>query len=74
MVWNRIVKNKLGVGGNILLDLDFEFKNKFVKEVIKKFGLSVIYKLMDIICYLLGVICEFMINFDCNFFVFKRFG
>ena len=35
LVWNRFVKNKHGMGGNIPLDLQLEFLNKLVKEGIK---------------------------------------
>lgn len=74
LVWNRTVKNKPGVGGNIRLDLDLEFKNKFVKEAIKKLGPSATRKSMDRICHSLGVTCELMTNFDNNLSVFKRSG
>ena len=40
LIWNRFTKSRADAGGNIPLDLDLEFKNKMVKEFIKKLGLS----------------------------------
>ena len=62
------------MGGNIPLDLDLEFKNKFVKEATKKLGPSATHKSMDTICHSLGVTCKLTTNFDCNLSVFKRSG
>ena len=36
LIWNRFIKNKPGIGGNIPLDLQLEFYNKLVKDAIKK--------------------------------------
>ena len=38
LIWNRSVKAKHGLGGNIPLDLALEHYNRVLKEVIKKMG------------------------------------
>ena len=38
LVWNRFVKAKYGMGGNIPLDLALELYNRVIKEVVKKMG------------------------------------
>ena len=38
LIWNRSVKAKHGMGGNIPLDLALEHYNRVLKEVIKKMG------------------------------------
>ena len=35
LMWNRFIKNKQGVGGNIALDLHLECYNKSVKKQLK---------------------------------------
>lgn len=47
LIWNRFVKNKPGMGGNIPLDLQLEFYNKSVKEAIKKLGPNASRKSLD---------------------------
>lgn len=39
LIWNRSVKAKSGLGGNIPLDLALEHYNRVLKQVIKKWGL-----------------------------------
>ena len=74
LIWNRFIKNKPGMGGNIPLDLQLEFYNKSVKEAIKKLGPSASRESLDRICHSLGITTERMHNFDSNLLVFKRFG
>ena len=38
LIWNRFIKAKPGLGGNIPLDLALEHYNRVLKEVIKKMG------------------------------------
>ena len=35
LIWNRTVKNKAGLGGNIPLDLQLEFYNKVLKGAVR---------------------------------------
>ena len=72
LIWNRFAKNKAGAGGNIPLDLDLEFKNKMVKESIKKLGPSATRKSLDRICHSLGMTANLMACFDSSMSVFKR--
>ena len=74
LIWNRFAKNKAGAGGNIPLDLDLEFKNKMVKESIKKLGPSATRKSLDRICHSLGMTANLMSRFDSTMSVFKRSG
>ena len=46
LIWNRFTKSRADAGGNILLDLDLKFKNKMVKESLKKCGLSTTWKVI----------------------------
>jgi len=74
LIWNRFVKNKPGLGGNIPLDLQLEFYNKSVKEATKKLGPSASRKSIDRICCSLGITTTLMNNFDSSLSVFKRSG
>ena len=74
LVQNRFVKNKHGMGGNIPLDLQLEFLNKLVKEVIKKIHPGSSKKSLDRICHSLGITSSLMKNYDTNMSVFNRAG
>lgn len=74
LIWNRFIKNKSGMGGNIPLDLQLEFFNKTVKEAIKKLGPAASQKSLDRICHSLKITMELMATFDSNLLVFKRSG
>ena len=74
LVWNRFVKNKAELGGNISLDLQLEFFNKLVKEAIKRIGPGASKKSLDRVCHSLGVTSNLMKNYDSNMSVFKRAG
>ena len=74
LIWNQFAKNKAGAGGNIPLDLDLEFKNKMVKESIKKLGPIATRKSLDRICHSLGMTANLMSRFDSTMSVFKRSG
>ena len=74
LMWNRFIKNKSGMGGNIPLDLQLEFFNKAVKEAIKKLGPAASQKSLDRICHSLRTTMELMANFDNNLLVRKRSG
>ena len=70
LIWNRFIKNKQGIGGNIPLDLQLEFYNKLVKDAIKRWvhmhqkshwtGYVILWGLMK--------------SYDSNMSVFNRAG
>ena len=74
LVWDRFIKNKHGIGGNIPLDLQLEFFNKLVKEAIKKIGPGASKKSLDRVCHSLGITSSLMKTYDNNMSVFNRAG
>ena len=74
LVWNRFVKNKSGIGGNIPLDLQLEFFNKLVKDAIKNQGSGASQNSINRICHSLGITSSLMTNFDRTMAVYKRAG
>ena len=74
LVWNRFVKNKSGIGGNIPLDLQLEFFNKLVKDAIKNQGSDASQNSINRICHSLGITSSLMTNFDRTMAVYKRAG
>ena len=74
LIWNRFIKNKQGIGGNIPLDLQLEFYNKLVKDAIKKLGPHASKKSLDRICHSLGITSTLMKSYDSNMSVFNRAG
>ena len=74
LVWNRFVKNKSGIGGNIPLDLQLEFFNKLVKVAIKNQGSGASQNSINRICHSLGITSSLMTNFDRTMAVYKRAG
>ena len=60
LIWNRFIKNKQGIGGNIPLDLQLEFYNKLVKDAIKKLGPHASKTSLDRICHSLGITSTLM--------------
>ena len=74
LVWNRFVKNKSGIAGNIPLDLQLEFFNKLVKDAVKNQGSGASQHSINRICHSLGITSSLMTNFDRNMAVYKRPG
>ena len=74
LIWNRFIKNKQGIGGNIPLDLQLEFYNKLVKDAIIKLGPHASKKSLDRICHSLGITSTLMKSYDSNMSVFNRSG
>ena len=74
LVWNRFIKNKPRESANVPLGLGLEFKNKIIKEAIKKLGPSANQKSLDRIGQSLGVTNDLMYMFDSNLDVFRRSG
>lgn len=46
LIWNQFTKSRADAGGNIALGLDLEFKNKMVKQSIKKLGVSATWQVI----------------------------
>ena len=75
LIWNRSVKAKYGLGGNIPLDLALEHYNRLLKEVIKQVGPNPSNeKAVNHFCRSIGVNKQLMDNFDQDCKLFKRSG
>ena len=75
LIWNRSVKAKHGLGGNIPLDLALEHYNWVLKEVIKKMGPNTSSeKAVNSFCKSIAVTKQLMDNFDQDCQLFKRSG
>eukprot|EP00794_Sanderia_malayensis_P019677 gene19677-21623_t len=74
LIWNRFHKSKNSADGNISLDLNLEFHNRVVKEIMKKLGPNCSRKSMNRICHAMHVSKALMEKFDHNTDVFKRSG
>ena len=74
LIWNRTVKNKAGLGGNIPLDLQLEFYNKVLKSAVRNLGPNTSKKSLDRICHAMGVTNKLRHNFDKEIKMYKRSG
>ena len=74
LIWNRTVKNKAGLGGNIPLDLQLEFYNKVLKGAVRNLGPNTSKKSLDRICHAMGVTNKQLHNFDKEIKMYKRSG
>lgn len=74
LIWNRSVKSKPGLGGNIPLDLQLEFYNKVLKGAVKNLGPNASRKSLDRICNAMGVTNKLLHNFDKELKMYKRSG
>lgn len=73
LIWNRSVKAKYGLGGNIPLDLALKHYNRVLKEVIKKMGPNASNeKAVNRFCRSFVVTKQLMDNFDQDCKLFKR--
>jgi hypothetical protein len=64
LIWNRFIKNKSGLGGNIPLDLQLEFYNKSVKEAVKNIGPNASEKSINRVCHSIDMTMSLMKTFD----------
>ena len=65
LIWNRSVKAKHRLGGNIPLDLALEHYNRVLKEVIKKMGPNATSeKAVNRFCKSIAVTKQLTNNFD----------
>jgi hypothetical protein len=75
LIWNRFIKAKHGLGGNIPLDLALEHYNRVLKEVIKKMGPNASnQKAVNRFCKCISVTKELIDNFDHDCAVLKQSG
>lgn len=75
LVWNRSVKAKHGIGGNIPLDLALEHFSRVLKQLIKNMGLNASNeKAVNRFAKAIGVTKQLMDNFDLDCKVLKRAG
>lgn len=75
LIWNRFVKSKYGMGGNIPLDLALEHYNRVLKEVIKKMGPNASNETaITRFCKCISVNKQLMDNFDQDCKVLKQSG
>jgi hypothetical protein len=75
LIWNRFVKAKPGIGGNIPLDLALEHFNRVLKEVIKKMGPNASNpNAVNRFCKSIAVTKQLMDNFDSECRVLKQSG
>ena len=75
LVWNRSVKAKNGVGGNIPLDLALEHYNRVLKQIIKNMGPNASNeKAVNRFAKAIGVTKQLMDNFDLDCKVLRRAG
>ena len=75
LTWNRFLKSKFSLGGNIPLDLALEHFNRIIKTLMKKLGANGLsQKALDRHCKVLTLNKQLLDNFDemCN--VTKRSG
>ena len=69
LVWNRFVKAKYGMGGNIPLDLALEHYNRLLKKIVKKMGANASnHKAVNRFCKCITVTKQVIDNFhhECN--------
>ncbi len=75
LIWNRFVKAKPGVGGNIPLYLALEHFNRVLKEVIRKMGPNASNQnAVNRFCKSITVTKQLMDNFDRECHVLKQSG
>ena len=75
LIWNRSIKSKYGMGGNIPLDLALEHYNRVLKEVIKKMGPNASNQTaINRFCKCVSVNKQLMDNFDMDCKVIKQSG
>lgn len=75
LIWNRSVKAKSGMGGNIPLDLALEHFNRVLKQLIKNMGPNASNeKAVNRFAKAIGVTKQLMDNFDLDCKVLKRAG
>lgn len=75
LIWNRSVKSKDGMSGNIPLDLALEHYNRVLKQVIKHMGPNASNeKAVNRFSKAIGVTKQLMDNFDLDCQVLKRAG
>ena len=75
LIWNRSVKAKGGIGGNIPLDLALEHFNRVLKQLIKNMGPNASNeKAVNRFAKAMGVTKQLMDNFDLDCKVLKRAG
>ena len=75
LIWNRSVKAKHGMGGNIPLDLALEHYNRVLKEVIKNMGPNPSNKTaISRFCKSISINKQLMDNFDLDCKVLKQSG
>ena len=75
LIWNRSVKAKYGMGGNIPLDLALEHYNRVLKEVIKKMDPNASNKIaISRFCKSISINKQLMDNFDLDCKVLKQSG
>ena len=75
LIWNRFVKSKYGMGGNIPLDLALEHYNRVLKEVTKKMGPNASNETaITRFCKCISVNKQLMDNFDQDCKVLKQSG
>ena len=75
LIWNRFIKSKHGMGGNIPLDLALEHYNRVLKEVIKKMGPNASNQTaIACFCKCLSINKQLMDNFDLDCKVLKQSG
>lgn len=73
-MWNCFVNNWGGFGRNVFFDLDFEYDNRYVKEVCKKLGRNLILCVVKRISYFIKIVCEFIEKFDIEIKIRVRLG
>ncbi|KXJ09520.1 hypothetical protein AC249_AIPGENE11011 [Exaiptasia diaphana] len=75
LVWNRFACNMSGYGNNIPLDLNMEFLNRLLKEVVRKLGPNAKNpKTIDRYCRAVNVTKVVLSNFDREISLVKRSG
>lgn len=75
LIWNRSIKTRYGLGGNIPLDLALEHYNRVLKEVIKKMGPNASdEKAVNRFCKCITVTKQLMDNFDQDCQLRKKSG
>ena len=75
LIWNRSVKNKLGPGGNIPLDLALEHYIRLLKLIFRKLGANATNKnIVDRYSKALAFNKQLMDNFDNTSAVIRRSG
>eukprot|EP00794_Sanderia_malayensis_P021150 gene21150-23228_t len=74
-IWNRFVKKRKGIGGNIPLDLAMEHYNHMLKNIFHMLGPNVSNKnAIDRYCKALVVNAKLIDNWDCSLKLFRPSG